>query len=47
LIVRERDVVVPRGSTPLLPGDQVCVFVLPEGRALLDLLFGGAADPGA
>jgi cell volume regulation protein A len=44
LIVRDRDVVVPRGSTPLLPGDQVCVFVLPEGRSLLDLLFGGASD---
>ena len=44
LVVRERDVVVPRGSTQLVPGDQVCVFVLPEGRGLLDLLFGGASQ---
>jgi cell volume regulation protein A len=44
MIVRDRDVVVPRGSTPLLPGDQVCVFLLPEGRVLLDLLFGGASE---
>lgn len=44
LVVRGRDVVVPRGSTVLLPGDQVCVFVLPEGRVLLDLLFGGASE---
>jgi cell volume regulation protein A len=43
LVVRERDVVVPRGSTELLSGDQVCVFVLPEERTLLDLLFGGSA----
>jgi len=47
LVVRDRDVVVPRGSTALLPGDQVCVFVLPEGRALLDLLFGGASEESA
>ena len=44
LIVRDRDVVVPRGSTELRPGDQVCAFVLPEGRPLLDLLFGGASE---
>ena len=44
LIVREQDVVVPRGSAELRPGDHVCVFVLPEGRALLDLLFGGTAE---
>lgn len=43
IIVRSRDVVVPRGSTLFLPGDQVCVFVLPEGRSLLDLLFGGGS----
>jgi len=47
LVVRDRGVVVPRGSTALLPGDQVCVFVLPEGRALLDLLFGGASEESA
>lgn len=44
LVVRDRDVVVPRGSTRLLAGDQVCIFVLPEGRGLLALLFGGSAD---
>lgn len=44
LIVRDQEVLVPRGSTELRPGDHVCVFVLPEGRALLDLLFGGAAE---
>lgn len=44
MVVRDRDVVVPRGSTRLEPGDQVCVFVLPEARALLDLLFGGSAE---
>jgi cell volume regulation protein A len=44
LVIREADVVVPRGSTELRAGDQVCVFVLPEGRPLLDLLFGGAAE---
>jgi cell volume regulation protein A len=44
LIVRERDVVVPRGSTELLPGDEVCVFILPAERGLLDLLFGGATE---
>jgi len=47
LVVRDRDVVVPRGSTELRPGDQVCAFVLPEGRALLDLLFGGASEGSA
>jgi cell volume regulation protein A len=46
MVVRGRDVLVPRGSTELVPGDQVCVFVLPEGRPLLDLLFGGASEGG-
>lgn len=44
LVMRNREVVVPRGSTQFLAGDQVCVFVLPEGRPLLDLLFGGAPE---
>jgi cell volume regulation protein A len=52
LIVRDADrsggkasqVVVPRGSTQFVAGDQVCIFVLPEGRELLDLLFGGPAE---
>jgi len=44
MVVRGREVVVPRGSTELRPGDEVCVFVLPEGRMLLDLLFGGSTE---
>lgn len=44
LIVRGQEVVVPRGSTALRPGDQVCVFVLPGDRALLDLLFGSGPE---
>jgi potassium/hydrogen antiporter len=42
LIVRGEGVVVPRGDTVLEPGDQVCAFVTPEARGLLDLLFGSA-----
>jgi cell volume regulation protein A len=41
LVVRGREVVVPRGSTQLLRGDEVCVFVTPEARVWLDLIFGG------
>lgn len=44
LVMRDLEVVVPRGSTQFLAGDQVCIFVLPEGRPLLDLLFGGAPE---
>jgi cell volume regulation protein A len=45
LVVRGEQVVVPRGSTQLEPGDQVCVLVTPEARSLLDLLFGaGGAE---
>jgi cell volume regulation protein A len=44
LAVRDRELVVPRGSTELRAGDQVCILVLPEARALLDLLFGGPAE---
>jgi len=44
LVVRGSDVVVPRGSTALLEGDQVCIFVLPDDRPLLDLLFGGTPE---
>ena len=44
LIVRERNVLVPKGSTELRAGDHVCAFVPPEARGLLDLLFGGAAE---
>lgn len=44
LIVRANELVVPKGSTSLRPGDHVCVFVPPSERGLLDLLFGGEAD---
>jgi cell volume regulation protein A len=43
LVLHGAEVVVPRGSTPLRPGDQVCFFVTPGSRALLDLLFGTAS----
>jgi cell volume regulation protein A len=42
LVLRGTEVIVPRGSTALLPGDQVCAFVTPDSRTLLDLLFGTA-----
>ncbi|MFO0688407.1 MAG: potassium/proton antiporter [Myxococcota bacterium] len=44
LIVRDRELVVAKGSTALRPGDHVCVFVPPAERSLLDLLFGGSVD---
>ncbi|NWG72985.1 MAG: potassium/proton antiporter [Parvularculaceae bacterium] len=44
LVVRGREVVVPRGSTQLLPDDAVCVFATPESRAWLGLIFGGEAS---
>jgi len=44
LVVRAAEVIAPRGSTALLPGDEVCVFSIPSSRPLLDLLFGGALD---
>ncbi len=44
LAVREDRVVVPRGSTRLEPGDEVCVFATAESRTLLDLLFGGTTE---
>ena len=44
LVVRGTEVIAPRGSTALLPGDEVCVFAIPSSRPLLDLLFGGALD---
>jgi cell volume regulation protein A len=47
LIVRGGGVVVPRGDTQLEPGDQVCAFVTPDARGLLDLLFGAGGDEGA
>jgi potassium/hydrogen antiporter len=44
LLVRGEAVVVPRGSTRLEPGDQVCVLATPEARTLLDLLFGAGRE---
>ncbi|MEW6296302.1 MAG: potassium/proton antiporter [Thermodesulfobacteriota bacterium] len=46
LIVRGDTVVAARGATRLRDGDHVCVFVLPEHRPLVDLLFGrGSTEP--
>jgi cell volume regulation protein A len=47
LILRGEQVVVPRGDTRLEPGDQVCAFVTPDARGLLDLLFGAGGEEGA
>lgn len=46
LVVRGQQVVPPRGSTQLLPGDHVYVVVQPSARALVDRAFGvtGPAD---
>jgi potassium/hydrogen antiporter len=40
LIVRGTQLLPPRGSTTLAPGDHVHVFVRPQDRPLVDLLFG-------
>lgn len=40
IVLRGDRVIAPRGDTALTTGDHVCVFVTPEHRALLDLLFG-------
>jgi potassium/hydrogen antiporter len=40
LLIRGSDVIAPRGATRLEVGDHVCVFVKPEERGLVDLLFG-------
>jgi cell volume regulation protein A len=44
LLLRGEQVVVPRGSTQLEAGDQVCALVTPEARRLLDLLFGAGGE---
>lgn len=44
LIVRGGDLIPPKGSTVLAPGDHVCVFVPHAERALLDLLFGAVQE---
>jgi cell volume regulation protein A len=43
LVMRESEMVAPRGGTTLEVGDHVCVFLTAENRTLLDLLFGGEA----
>jgi cell volume regulation protein A len=40
LIVRGHELVAPRGTTELAPGDHVYVFARPEEKALVQLLFG-------
>lgn len=45
LVLRGDTVVAARGATTLERGDHVCVFVLPEDRPLLDLLFGRPDEP--
>jgi cell volume regulation protein A len=45
LVVRGREVVVPRGSTQLQTDDEVCLFATPESRPWLDLIFGGGEEP--
>jgi cell volume regulation protein A len=42
LVLRGDRVIAPRGGTRLEDGDHVCVFVTPEDRAFLDLVFGRA-----
>ena len=44
LVLRGNEVVAPHGGTRLDPGDHLCVFVKPETRKLLDLLFGASQD---
>ena len=40
LILRNEEIVPPRGSTKLLPGDHVCLFTHADDQSFLDLLFG-------
>jgi cell volume regulation protein A len=40
LIVRGEQLIPPKGSTRLLPGDHVYLVVLPEDRPLIQLMFG-------
>jgi cell volume regulation protein A len=44
LIVRDEELVAPRGDTVLAAGDHVFVFCRREDRATLDLLFGRESD---
>jgi cell volume regulation protein A len=40
LVVREKDLIAPRGDTVLTPGDHVYLLVAPEDSAFIQLLFG-------
>jgi cell volume regulation protein A len=42
LIVRERDLIAPRGETTLQPGDHVYLLLRPDDGAAVQLLFGRA-----
>ncbi len=45
LIVRDREMIPPKGRTVLKPGDHVYVFSRPEAKPFLHLLFGRAENP--
>lgn len=45
MIVRGQDLVVPKGSTLILPGDHVYVTLRPSARWLLDHVFSPGASP--
>ncbi|HXY29132.1 MAG TPA: TrkA C-terminal domain-containing protein, partial [Gemmatimonadaceae bacterium] len=40
LVVRGRELIAPKGTTVLTPGDHVYVLTSPDDRALVELLFG-------
>jgi cell volume regulation protein A len=44
LIVRDEELIAPRGETVLCVGDQVFVFCRPEDKPTLDLLFGSETE---
>ena len=44
LVVRGDEILTPKGSTLLEPGDQLCIFVTPESSPFLQLLFGDVGE---
>jgi cell volume regulation protein A len=44
MIVRDKQVIPPRGSTKILPGDDVFVLLRPAVRALVEHVFAGPGD---
>lgn len=44
MIVREKQVIPPRGSTNILPGDDVFVLMRPAVRALVEHVFSGSEE---